>query len=183
MQLDHHKPSCNWRRLQKSLGTYKKIPKKTKKNPFIRPNQNKALEDNLEIKGYPEVFFSFSKPGFLRQKSPSNKPIIEPEKEIKNTQKTRIGRYIALDCEMVQVGPCDRKDRVLARISIVNYHGNIILDTFVKPKERVIDYKTWISGITHSDLENGKKSNVISFFDKKEQHPALKRFRKRFQTC
>ncbi|KTW27338.1 hypothetical protein T552_02321 [Pneumocystis carinii B80] len=70
------------------------------------------------------------------------------------TYQNRIGRYIALDCEMVQVGPSDRKDRVLARISIVNYYGNVILDTFVKPKERVIDYKTWINGITRSDLEN-----------------------------
>ncbi|EMR08735.1 hypothetical protein PNEG_02910 [Pneumocystis murina B123] len=167
MQLDHYTPSCNWRSLQKSLGDSKKIQKKTKKTPSIKPNKNKALKNNVKIKESSEAFFSFLKPGFCRQKSLSDEHIIQSEKETNNTQKTRfmnevifiytykssIGRYIALDCEMVQVGPCDRKDRVLARISIVNYHGNIILDTFVKPKERVVDYKTWISGVTHSDLE------------------------------
>ncbi|CCJ30966.1 unnamed protein product [Pneumocystis jirovecii] len=76
------------------------------------------------------------------------------KKDSNYQQKTRKGKYIALDCEMVQVGPSNKKDRVLARISIVNYYGNVIFDTFVKPKERVIDYKTHINGITQADLKN-----------------------------
>ncbi|KAJ3193873.1 3'-5' exonuclease [Irineochytrium annulatum] len=42
----------------------------------------------------------------------------------------------------------------LARVSIVDFSGNVILDTFAKPKERVIDYKTRYSGVTAEDLEH-----------------------------
>lgn len=36
----------------------------------------------------------------------------------------------------------------------VNNHGNVLLDTFVKPAERVTDYRTHISGIRARDLQN-----------------------------
>lgn len=43
-------------------------------------------------------------------------------------------------------------ENTLARVSIVNYHGAVILDTFVQPREPVTDYRTWISGVKQSDL-------------------------------
>ena len=43
----------------------------------------------------------------------------------------------------------------LGRVSLVNYHGKVILDEFVKPKERVVDYRTPWSGIRKSDMING----------------------------
>jgi RNA exonuclease 4 len=46
---------------------------------------------------------------------------------------------------------------VLARISIVNFHGEIVLDEYVLPQEHVIDYRTAVSGITPKLLkEHGK---------------------------
>jgi hypothetical protein len=36
---------------------------------------------------------------------------------------------------------------VLARVSIVDYHGNVIIDSFVAPQEKVTDLRTWVSGI------------------------------------
>jgi RNA exonuclease 4 len=69
------------------------------------------------------------------------------------------GRYIAVDCEMVGVG----LNRVssLARVSLVNYHGEVILDEYVKQRENVTDYRTPWSGIRKSDLINGMSLVVL----------------------
>lgn len=69
-----------------------------------------------------------------------------------------IGTYIAIDCEMVQVG--DAREFSLARISIVNFFGHVVLDTYVKQTRPVTEYLTAISGIRPSDL---KGSNARSF--------------------
>lgn len=54
---------------------------------------------------------------------------------------------------MVGFGPGGEESAV-ARVSIVNYHGNVVLDTFVQPREKVTDYRTWVSGIRESDVIN-----------------------------
>jgi RNA exonuclease 4 len=58
---------------------------------------------------------------------------------------------VAMDCEMVGVGPMGQLS-VLARVSIVNWHGCVLLDTFVKVQERVSDYRTFVSGVRPEDL-------------------------------
>jgi RNA exonuclease 4 len=58
---------------------------------------------------------------------------------------------VAIDCEMVGLGPMG-SESALARVSLVNYHGHILLDTFVQPRERVTDWRTWVSGVRESDL-------------------------------
>ena len=65
----------------------------------------------------------------------------------------RIGRYVAIDCEMVGVG-LDGIESALARVTIVNYYGVIILDKYVRPMERVTDFRTEVSGITPKLLIN-----------------------------
>lgn len=60
-------------------------------------------------------------------------------------RKILAGKYIAIDCEFVGVGVDDRS--ALARVSLVNFYGVVLLDTFVKPKERVTDWRTWVSGV------------------------------------
>lgn len=54
---------------------------------------------------------------------------------------------------MVGIGP-NGKDHMLARVSIVNDKGEIIMDKYVKPTEPVIDYRTRFSGVTPALLEN-----------------------------
>jgi RNA exonuclease 4 len=51
-----------------------------------------------------------------------------------------------MDCEMVGVGE-DGDRSVLARVSIVNFHGQPILDRYVRPVEFVQDFRTHVSGI------------------------------------
>ncbi|KAH7586578.1 Exonuclease [Nakaseomyces glabratus] len=75
----------------------------------------------------------------------------------------KIGKYIAMDCEFVGVGP-EGKDSALARVSLVNFHGNVVLDIFVKPRETVTDWRTWVSGITPDHMKN-----AVSFKQAQQQ--------------
>lgn len=63
------------------------------------------------------------------------------------------GKYIALDCEMVGYGPDSDRDSMLARVSVVNYHGHQVYDSFVRPTVPVTDYRTAISGIEPRHLK------------------------------
>lgn len=60
------------------------------------------------------------------------------------------GKYLCIDCEFVGVGLDNRS--ALARVSIVNFYGVTIMDEFVKPKERVTDWRTWVSGVSPRDM-------------------------------
>ncbi|XP_058614165.1 RNA exonuclease 4 [Onychostoma macrolepis] len=69
-------------------------------------------------------------------------------------------RAVAMDCEMVGVG-CDGEDSILARVSIVNHFGKCIYDKYVKPTEKVTDYRTAVSGIRPADIENGEDIKLV----------------------
>ncbi|KAL9585754.1 MAG: hypothetical protein Q9212_001337 [Teloschistes hypoglaucus] len=71
------------------------------------------------------------------------------------------GKYISIDCEMVGVGPAPGWESALARVSIVNYHGQQIYDSFVQTKEPVTDYRTFVSGITPQLLKGGRTFEVV----------------------
>ncbi|KAF2205478.1 hypothetical protein GQ43DRAFT_436999 [Delitschia confertaspora ATCC 74209] len=64
------------------------------------------------------------------------------------------GKYVALDCEMVGVGPEPSRDSALARVSLVNYHGHQVYDSYVQmaPGVEVTDYRTAVSGIEPKHL-------------------------------
>ena len=62
----------------------------------------------------------------------------------------------------------------LARVSIVNYNGVVLLDKFVIPEgKRITDYRTWVSGVTADKL---KVENGAIFFKeaKRIAHALLK---------
>ncbi|KAL9182201.1 hypothetical protein ACHAXT_012853 [Thalassiosira profunda] len=61
--------------------------------------------------------------------------------------------YLALDAEMVGVGPAGCHSR-LARVSLVNWEGEVVYDALVKVAEPVTDHRTFVSGITAADLES-----------------------------
>ncbi|KAF7989327.1 hypothetical protein HCN44_008001 [Aphidius gifuensis] len=70
-----------------------------------------------------------------------------------------ITKQIAIDCEMVGVG--DGTESIVARVSLVNRHGACIYDKYVKPREKVTDYRTLVSGIRPEDIRNGEDFNVV----------------------
>lgn len=55
----------------------------------------------------------------------------------------------AMDCEFCIAGT----GKVLTRISIVNFQGEVVLDKYVQPEEKITDYVTKYSGITPEKLE------------------------------
>ncbi|XP_039991341.1 RNA exonuclease 4 [Xiphias gladius] len=69
-------------------------------------------------------------------------------------------RAVAIDCEMVGVGP-DGEDSILARVSLVNQFGKCIYDKFVKPTEKVTDYRTAVSGIRPKDIKHGEDVRTV----------------------
>lgn len=60
--------------------------------------------------------------------------------------------HVALDCEMVGVGPNGHHSAV-ARVTVVGWNGDLIFDEYVKPDLPVTDYRTFVSGVTPADLE------------------------------
>jgi len=74
---------------------------------------------------------------------------------------TKNDLYFALDCEMVGVGD-EGLESALARVCIVNWENQVVLDTFVKVNVPITDYRTYVSGVTQEDVEN---QNAMSYED------------------
>lgn len=150
--------SSNWLELQKD----KKLgPKKVKKVVKVKKNadQKKSRRQGSKIMNMVHTMsreiqkseedkkagkkFEFKTESISE---PSNINVLEESSTVKSEKTKAIGKYLALDCEFVGVGP-DGKDNALARVSLVNYYGHVILDEFVKPREKVVDWRTWVSGV------------------------------------
>ncbi|CAH2101436.1 unnamed protein product [Euphydryas editha] len=68
-----------------------------------------------------------------------------------------MSRVLAIDCEMVGSG----NRSLLARVTIVNEYGSVVLDEYVKPTAAITDYRDCYSGINKRDLENGSDFSVV----------------------
>lgn len=69
----------------------------------------------------------------------------------------------AIDCEMVGCG-YEGVDSVLARCSIVDFNGKVVLDEYVlpQPSEIIYSYRTEHSGITKDLLDlHGKSFTIV----------------------
>ncbi|KAI0560337.1 Exonuclease [Gracilaria domingensis] len=117
--------SSNWKQLQKTLPkTALRNTKRTRTAKEVEGKTNDMLQDASQVS-------SFMK-----------RPVIKTD---------RVTDVVALDCEMVGVG-AGGKQSALARVSIVNYSGDVLYDKFVKVKERVTDYRTKWSGVKPEDV-------------------------------
>ena len=82
----------------------------------------------------------------------------EEEEEDKRPSKRKPGgNVLSIDCEMVGAGPVGKGSKgkgksMLARVAIVDDTGAVLMDEYVKPTERVTDYRTKWSGIRAKDL-------------------------------
>eukprot|EP00048_Salpingoeca_helianthica_P004144 m.74184 g.74184 ORF g.74184 m.74184 type:complete len:232 (+) comp13072_c0_seq3:208-903(+) len=92
------------------------------------------------------------------RESPGKKRRVKRKKEFEGK------RVLALDCEMVEVlkgtistpsGSKEIRVSALARCSIVDWEGNTLMDVFVKPTNRIVDYRTEVSGIRPEDIARG----------------------------
>jgi RNA exonuclease 4 len=72
-----------------------------------------------------------------------------------------IGRYVAIDCEMVGVGPNPERESALARVSVVNFDGVQLYDSYVQPREEVTDWRTPISGILPKHMNQARSLTEV----------------------
>ncbi|KAI9045056.1 putative 3'-5' exonuclease [Aspergillus affinis] len=72
-----------------------------------------------------------------------------------------LGKFVAMDCEMVGVGPNPDNDSALARVSIVNFNGDQVYDSYVRPKEMVTDWRTHVSGITPKNMVEARSLEQV----------------------
>ncbi|XP_059180538.1 RNA exonuclease 4 [Centropristis striata] len=89
------------------------------------------------------------------QRNPDTESALVKEKAFEG-----LTRAVAIDCEMVGVGP-DGEDSILARVSLVNQFGKCIYDKYVKPTEKVTDYRTAVSGIRPQDIRDGEELQTV----------------------
>jgi RNA exonuclease 4 len=68
-------------------------------------------------------------------------------------------KYVALDCEMVGIGS-EGRHSALARVSIVNWSGETVLDTFVQVPTKVTDFRTFVSGVKPKHIQSTTAMNV-----------------------
>lgn len=80
----------------------------------------------------------------------TSQPLIFYSMLNQGNKRGRETEVLALDCERIltEHGEC------LARVSIVNYYGNVVFDTLVRPISKVCDYREWITGIKPMDLKH-----------------------------
>ncbi|ROT41857.1 hypothetical protein SODALDRAFT_326043 [Sodiomyces alkalinus F11] len=102
-----------------------------------------------------------------------NNSLLTSEKEKVNaglTEGLEVGKYIAIDCEMVGVGEGDCEmvgvgeggyESALARVSVVDFHGRQVYDSYVKPRERVADWRTAITGLTPKHMRSARDFHEV----------------------
>ncbi|GJN03359.1 hypothetical protein PR202_ga20796 [Eleusine coracana subsp. coracana] len=69
---------------------------------------------------------------------------------------TSLTKALAVDCEMVGVGS-DGTKSALGRVTLVNSFGNVVYDEYVRTVERIVDYRTRISGIRPKHMNKAKE--------------------------
>ncbi|KIM79907.1 hypothetical protein PILCRDRAFT_10074 [Piloderma croceum F 1598] len=63
---------------------------------------------------------------------------------------------VAVDCQTIRVRDGEQYTLGLARVSIVDFNGVVLLDIFVSPTLPVVDYRTRVHEIRKHDLDNGQ---------------------------
>ncbi|KKA26318.1 hypothetical protein TD95_001752 [Thielaviopsis punctulata] len=159
-------------KLHSPMGTFLTAPKpKSKdekngkkdnvwKNERTRITEFLATEDELAENGYvvhpvlisnPEDRKEFKlEEGWVMTPIDSLEDANVPEEEIESGSVTAGRDVLAIDCEMVMTGATEMS---LARISVVNWSGEVVLDELVKPTKPITDYVTQYSGMTAEKLD------------------------------
>ncbi|CAL5006661.1 unnamed protein product [Urochloa decumbens] len=85
------------------------------------------------------------------------------EEEVKlepTSDDASLTKAVAIDCEMVGVGS-DGSKSALGRVTVVNSFGNVVYDEYVRTVERIVDYRTRISGIRPKHMNKAKEFWVV----------------------
>lgn len=158
-----------------------KAAKKFRKDARRKIRQTKTIQDSE----YDDVEFVTKEdmPSILQPKKkkrkqnqfPSIQELLKQKQHLESMQKedsklqekldkipeaTR-NKYIALDCEMVGIGT-DGKKSALARVSIVDWNLQVLLDTFVQVPMRVTDFRTHVSGVEPKHIKSQNNAMPVN---------------------
>lgn len=138
--------------------------KNPKKKVQLNPNWAQ-LQEKLKSQGYkskrsgPSPNSNGSSPptvlGKRKERPVSDSSDTQPNILAPTSTDLSVTNEVAMDCEMVGVSPQGNKS-ALGRVTLVNKWGNVIYDEFVRPVDRVVDFRTEISGIRPRDLRRAK---------------------------
>lgn len=101
------------------------------------------------------IKYNRSKKKFKRSCKP------KPKKKYIKIDDEEKQKYLSMDCEMVGIG-LNGCASAIARVSMVNWDHEVLIDTYVKVNEPVTDYRTEISGITSAHLESDEAMDFDS---------------------
>ncbi|XP_045164802.2 uncharacterized protein LOC123528841 [Mercenaria mercenaria] len=166
--------TANWKKLQETMSTQRgekrkrKIPDHRLRNPKYMKKEDLQGESQTHEKddsdAEPEIWFDDVDEMLLDKTPVSLKQTVATEGDngemkeenplVKPGAFKGVTKVVCMDCEMVGVG--DGSENMLARVSIVNQYGEPVYDKFVKPKEEVVDYRTFVSGVRPQDLVNAE---------------------------
>nr|XP_057918168.1 RNA exonuclease 4 [Doryrhamphus excisus]XP_057918169.1 RNA exonuclease 4 [Doryrhamphus excisus]XP_057918170.1 RNA exonuclease 4 [Doryrhamphus excisus] len=157
--LETKQPSASKRK-----NTYKPNDEQTLKKPKLEAKVTKPAEvdiwfddvdpEDLEATVGPEAADIMRKKMGVK-KNPDTEAALVKTKAFEGLTKA-----VGIDCEMVGVGP-DGEESILARVSLVNHFGKCVYDKYVKPTEKVTDYRTAVSGIRPEDIIDGEDVRTV----------------------
>ncbi|KAK4180864.1 ribonuclease H-like domain-containing protein [Triangularia setosa] len=84
----------------------------------------------------------------------------QPNQGLSPTASLEKTKYLAIDCEMVGIGP-GGVDSSLARVSITDFHGAQIYDSYVLQRGKVTDWRTPVSGIAPKHMRDARSFSEV----------------------
>jgi RNA exonuclease 4 len=137
--------SSNWKRL-KAL----KVFKTSDSSSSTSAVKNVSDAEWFGVKNVEE--FAASRENEILRENVSPASLFPPiPANVSESKISKASKFIALDCEMVGAG-VKGFESVLARVSVVNFHGVELLDVYVRPTRKITDYRTSVSGVTARHL-------------------------------
>jgi len=144
--------SSNWNALQSRLEPVVVIKKRQKANaPHVKAGRSD---------------------GKHAAPAPAHKPVLKPAAQAASSsghgapvpktplsmktfraEESALTELLAIDCEMVGVGSAGTRS-ALAQVVVVNSREELVYSSYVKPREKVVDYRTHVSGIRPKHLVN-----------------------------
>ncbi|KAF8716041.1 hypothetical protein RHS02_09970, partial [Rhizoctonia solani] len=153
-------PGSNWLALKKKLPTTSKGSLISRQPAKTQPSPSSASfpRGSVPTNPIPDVVMGSSK--IFSEEVKSLQDLVLGKGVAGEDLVGEPGRYIAIDCEMVGVGE-NGSESSLARASIVDFQGRVVLDEFVLQRERVTDYRTQVSGVRPKDMINAKPFSEV----------------------
>ncbi|KKA19936.1 RNH70 is involved in DNA replication and RNA processing [Rasamsonia emersonii CBS 393.64] len=146
-KISDSEPQNAVKRRKAEIPTEKKTAKQKKSSKPGRMSQVAGSEGTQEVKKIEtEVVSRRNSTASTEKGEPRNGQVNEGR-----SPTAEIGKYLAIDCEMVGVGPNPEEDSALARV----------YDSFVRPKEKVTDWRTHVSGVSPKDMANARSLEEV----------------------